>query len=511
MVEQTNNKTIAKNTMFLYFRMMVTMVISLYTSRVVLQILGIDNYGIYQAVGGIVGFLSFLNNALATGSSRFLTYGLGEGNIEKLKNIFSTVLTAHIGLAFLIVLVAETVGMWFLYHKLVIPADRMDAAVFTFHLSVLTAFFSLTQVPYNATIIAHERMNIYAYLSIADAVCKLLIVYALTIGNIDKLKLYATLLCLLQLCIMTFYRLYCSRQFQEARFRFYFEKDVFKEIASFSGWSLFSQTSIALNNQGVLLLLNMFFSPAVVAARAISIQVNIHAHQLVTNFQTAAVPQIVKLYASKEYDESKKLLLQTCRFSYYLMLIISLPVCLIAEPLLQLWLGVVPEYTVVFLQIIIVQSLFQIFDTTFYYALYAKGRLKENALLSPSLGFIQFPIVFILFKAGYSPVTLSWASFVVYAILGFVVKPILVTTIADYKWRDILSVFYPCLKVTVGSLPVPLFVYFSLNDFRNYFLSILIITIFSIASVLFSCWFFGLDTSMRNKLIEIIRIKLHMK
>jgi O-antigen/teichoic acid export membrane protein len=503
----TNNKTIAKNTLLLYFRMVVTMIISLYTSRVVLQILGVDDFGIYQAVGGIVGFLSFINNALATGSSRFLTYGLGEGNLEKLKKVFSTVLTAHIGLALIIVVIAETAGLWFLYNKLVIPEGRLEAAIYTFHISILTAFFTLTQIPYNATIIAHEKMNIYAYMSIVDAVLKLLIVYMLAIGGIDKLKLYATLLCFLQVGIMTFYRLYCSKRFQEAKFRIYFEKKIFCEIAAFSGWSLFAQTSIALNNQGVLLLLNMFFSPAVVAARAISIQVNMHAHQLVSNFQTAAVPQIVKRYAAKDYEGSKNLLLLTCKFSYYLMLCISLPVCLVAKDLLNLWLGVVPNYTVIFLQIIIVQTLFQIFDTTFYYALYAKGQLRENALISPTLGFIQFPIVYFLFKNGYSPVALSWASFIVYAILGFIVKPILVTKIVNYKWSDIFSTYYPCFKVTIGSLPIPLVVYFLVSDFQSPFLTILIISIFSVASVMCSCWIFGLSTSEKIKLVEVIRSK----
>ena len=314
---ESNNKTIAKNTLLLYFRMIVTMVISLYTSRVILQVLGVDDYGIYQSVGGIVGFLAFLNAALATGSSRFLTFGLGKGDADGLKKIFSTTLSAHLCLALIIVLVAETAGLWFLYHKLIIPPERMDAAVYTFHLSILTAFFTLTQVPYNATIIAHERMNVYAYVSIFDAVARLLIVCLLLIGNIDKLKLYATLLTLLQIGILLFYRYYCSRHFPEARFKISFDKKIFKEIASFSGWSLFANSAYALSNQGILVLLNMFFAPAVVTARSISLQVNMAANQLVTNFQTAVNPQIVKRYAAGNLSGSKELLLQTARFSYF--------------------------------------------------------------------------------------------------------------------------------------------------------------------------------------------------
>ena len=250
---QGSNKTIAKNTIFLYFRMMVTMIISLYTSRVILKVLGVDDFGIYQAVGGIVGFMSFINNALSTGSSRFITFGLGENNSEKLKKIFATTFTCHVVLAVLIILVAETVGLWFLHHKMVISPDRMLAAEWVYQLSILTSFFTLTQVPFNACIIAHERMTVFAYISIVEAILKLVVVYVLTIGDIDKLVLYASLLCLLQVGIIIFYIYYCVRNFSEARMRLQIEKGVFSEILGFSGWSLFANGSIALNSQGILI------------------------------------------------------------------------------------------------------------------------------------------------------------------------------------------------------------------------------------------------------------------
>lgn len=506
-----NNKIIVKNTLLLYFRMLVTMVISLYTSRVILHVLGVDDFGIYQAVGGIVGFLAFINNALGTGSSRFLTYGLGEGDADKLRRIFSTTLSAHLILAVIIVIIAETAGLWFLYNKMEIPAERFSAALYTFHLSIITAFFTLTQVPYNACIIAHERMNVYAYVSIFDAVSKLLIVYALNIGDYDKLKLYATLLCLLQVGIMTFYRFYCIRHFSESKYKFGIDNSLFREIASFSGWSLFANASIALNNQGILILLEMFFSPAVVAARAISIQVNMAANQLVTNFQTAANPQIVKLYAEKSYEGSKQLLLQTTRFSYYLMFLMSLPICLVAPQLLQLWLGIVPEYTVIFLQIIIIQSLFQIFDTSFYRALYAKGQLRENAILSPTLGFIQFPVVYVLFQLGCSPVVLSWTSLIVYALLGLIIKPILVIKIVDYTWEDVLSVFIPCLKVTLASLPLAILAYVFLHENSSLLLSFGGITVVCLVSVLLASWFVGMDADTRRNIINILLSKIKYK
>jgi O-antigen/teichoic acid export membrane protein len=474
---------------------------------VVLKILGVDDYGIYQAVGGVVGFLGFLNNALGTGTSRFITFGLGEGDKDKLKKIFSTTLTVHICLAVIIVVLAETIGLWFLYNKLVIPDNRFEASLVVYHLSIITAFFSLTQVPYGACIIAHEKMSIYAYVSIVDAVLKLLIVYLLGIGDVDKLKLYALLLCLIQVGEIVFYRVYCVRRFEESKFKFLIDKPILKEIAAFSGWSLFAGCSIALNSQGILMLLNMFFSPAVVAARSISLQVNHAVNQFVTNFQTAANPQIVKLYAAKDYEGSKRLLLQTTKFSYYLMLLLCLPVCFCAEELLGIWLEEVPEYTVIFLQIIIVQGLFNVFDTSFYRALYAKGQLRENALISPMLGLIRFPIIYLMFKNGFSPVALSWASLITYAILGLIVKPLLVIKIVDYTWKDIFSVFVPCLKVTVVALPIPLLLCNNI-PIDNRLVYIVLMSGLCVLAVGLAAWFLGTDAAMREKVVEIARKKI---
>ena len=504
-----NNKTIAKNTIFLYIRMMVTMIISLYTSRVVLQVLGIDDYGIYQAVGGIVGFLSFLNGALSTGSSRFITYGLGEGNLEKLKKIFNTTLTIHVVLAVLVMIIAETAGYWFLHNKLIIPPERMTAALWVFHFSILTVFFTITQVPYNASIIAHENMKVFAYVSIIEAVSKLLIVYLLLIGDFDKLILYAILQFVISASILVFYRVYCSKKYQEVRFKLELDRPIFKEIVSFSGWSLFANSAIALNNQGVLILLNMFFSPAVVAARSISIQVEMAAYQFMTNFQTATVPQIVKRYAQGDYDGSKSLLLEMTKYSFYLMLLLAVPIYFSAEQLLSLWLVEVPPYTVVFLQIIIIQSLFQVFDTSFYKALYAKGRLKENALLSPTCLMINFVVVYFLFKMGLSPVALSWSTVVCYAVIGLVIKPILLSKIVNYTWKDVYSTIGPCLKVAFFSLPLPFVIdlYLKTLDLST-LCSFVIMVLTSLASVAGIVWIMGLTPEMRHKLVEIVRKKI---
>jgi len=505
----SDNKRIAKNTIYLYIRMILTMLIALYTSRIILEKLGVDDYGIYNAVGGIVGFLSFLNSALATGSSRFLTFELGVGDEEKLKKTFSSLLTVHIILAVIVVLIAETVGLWFLYHKMVIPPDRIQAAVFAYHISILTAVLTITQVPYNASIISHERMNVYAYASIYEVCAKLGICYLLGYGRVDRLILYAILIFLVQASLIVFYRFYCRYHFPETKYCFSWDKNILKPVLAFSGWSLFADGTTALSKQGVLILLNMFFAPAVVSARAISLQVNGAANQLVNNFRTAVNPQVVKLYAAKDYEGSKKLLLFSTNVSYYLMLMISLPLIFLADPILHIWLGDnVPEYTTIFLQIVIAQSLFQVFDRSFYVPLYAKGQLKENAILTPLIDFLPFPIVFVMFKIGYSPVTLSWAYLVSSAIIGLIVKPVLIIKLVDYTWREILSVFIPCLRVTIIAviLSVICFITIPQTSAWLFVTEALIMILFTVIS----SYFFGLDKAMRER-IRLFIIQRYQK
>lgn len=504
----SDNKRIAKNTIYLYFRMILTMLIALYTSRVILEKLGVDDFGIYNAVGGIVGFLSFLNSALATGSSRFLTFELGTGDAEKLKRTFSSLLTAHIILAGIIVILSETIGLWFLYHKMVIPPERMKAAIYVFHISILTSVLSITQVPYNATIISHEKMSIYAYVSIFEVVAKLCICYLIGIGNGDKLIVYAILIFLVQALLIIFYRVYCRYNFAEAKYNFLWDKTILKPILAFSGWSLFADGTTALSKQGVLILLNMFFTPAVVSARAISLQVNSAANQLVNNFRTAVNPQVVKLYAAKDYEGSKQLLLFSTNISYYLMLMISLPLIFLADPILHFWLGNnVPEYTTIFLQIVIAQSLFQVFDRSFYVPLYAKGQLKENAILTPLFDFLPFPVVYILFRMGYSPVALSWAYLVSSMIIGLIVKPALIVKYVSYTWSEIFSVFLPCLRVTIFATIISLLCYLFIpqSSVGVYIIEALLMMAISLGI----SYFLGLDKSMRERIKRFIIEKFH--
>lgn len=508
MDSQSTNTTIAKNTIFLYVRMLIIMVVTLYTSRVILQALGIDDYGLYQAVGGVVGFLAFISNALAGSTSRFITFALGKGDSEELKNTFATTLTSHLIIGLFIVLIAETIGIWYVYNKMVIPEERFAAAIIVYQISILTAFITIIQVPYYAEVIAHEKMSVFAYVGIVEAVGKLGIVYLLSIGSIDKLVLYAILLFIVQFGIFGFYVLYSRRNFEESEFRLTFDKTLFGQIFSFSGWSLFANGAIALSNQGILLLLNLFFTPAVVAARSISLQVNSVANQFVGNFRTAANPQIVKRYAAGDLAGSKNLLLESTKFSYYLMLLIAVPLFFLADPLLHLWLVEVPDFTVVFLQLVVIQSLFQVFDTSFYTALYAKGRIKENAILSPLVVFVCFPIVYLLFKSGASPVALSWAYLVCYALLGLVIKPILLNRICDYNWKEILSVFWVCFVVTIVAVPIPFAIYHYIGV--ETLGGSVIVLVASVVVVAVTVWVLGLTKSMRVRLLQAVKSRIQL-
>lgn len=499
----SGGNSITKNTIFLYIRMLLVMGVSLYTSRVVLHALGVEDYGIYQAVGGIVGFLAFLNSALGTGTSRFLAYELGRGDLCKLKRTFSTLLTAHLLLAVIIVIISEIVGPWFIANKLNLPAQRMNAAVWCFHISIATTFFSLIMLPYNACVIAHEKMAFFAYVSIAEVILKLGIVYLLRVAPFDRLIFYALLLLVVQVLLLFVYIAYTMSRYDETRGGLQFDRAIFKPIVSFSGWNLLSNGSIALNSQGILLLLGVFFSPAVVTARSISIQVNSAINQFINNIRTAVTPAVVKQYASGNKTAAESLCVSSAKYAYFLMLTLCLPACLVTPFLLKIWLGVVPEYTVIFVRLIIIQCLFQAFDTSLYTALYAVGRLKENALLSPLLGFVQFPVIYLLFRAGCSPVVLSWSNLIVYVLLGLVVKPILVVKVAQYDWRNLYAMYKNCLMVTVAILPVTLGLYCVL-DMSSWQANLILI----IASLLVSLpciYFIGLDQAMRNKVMSYMK------
>ena len=509
MSNQSNNKRIAKNTVFLYIRMIITMVVSLFTTRVVLQTLGVEDYGIYQTIGGFVMLLGYLNGALSAGSSRFLTYELGTGNASKLIVTFSSVFWVHLIFAGIVLFIGETVGLWFVYNKLNIPEVRMSAAIWAYHLSIITTVFTITQVPYSASIISHERMNVYAYTSVIDAILKLVIVYLIIISPIDKLVFYSILLCVQTVGMMCFYRWYCVRRFSESRIIAVFDRTIVKSVLSYSGWNVFATTSVALCSQGLTVITNMFFNPGVVAARAVANTVNQTANQFVNNFRTAVNPQIVKQYAAQNFDGSKSLLLSSTKYSFYLFYLIALPVCLSAEFILKLWLGQVPEYAVQYLQLAILTSLFGVFDLSFYTGLYAKGQIRENSIVSSSFFFIAFVLTFVLFKLGMSPLVSGWMLLFSQIIIALIVKPIMLVKIVNYNYREIMMIFKNCFLVFIISAPLPLLLMvYKDNICYNYYLRELVVCLFAIICALITIWFVGLDKDMRQKLIGVVKSKL---
>lgn len=495
-----NNKRIAKNTMFLYFRMILIMGVTLYTSRVILDKLGVEDYGLYQVVGGVVGILSFLNGTLGTGTSRFLTFELGTGNENKLKRTFSTAFYTHAILALIVIAIMETGGLWFLYHKLMIPMGRMDACFWVFQLSLFTTFMAITQVPYTSVIMAHERMGVYAYISIYEAVSKLAICYLLSLSPIDKLIFYAIMIAFVQLTVILFYRLYAMRNFQESTLCFIFDKKILKSLLGFTGWNITANLAETLKLQGFLVLINMFFSPVIVASQAIANQVAQAMMQFINNFRTAINPQIIKLYASGERAASKKLTLDTTIYCFDMILMLGLPAIIVMDKLMHIWLVEVPEYAVVFTQWIIIRRIIGTFSASFYIPMMAANKLKVNSIAAVFTGIGEFILIYFLFKLGFGPMWIQYIGVVVSIAYSMGVKPYVLYKDIDYSLKEMGECYMTCLKVAVLSCAISIPIVFFMGDsiyftFLKAFVSFL--------SVIFASYIF-MDTLTRKKLVGLV-------
>lgn len=354
----STNKTIAKNTLFLYFRMLLIMGVSLYTSRVVLRELGVSDYGIYSLVGGFIALFGFLNTAMSTATQRYLTFDLGSNDVERLQKTFSATLTIHIGIALLVLLLAETIGLWYVNCKMIFPVERTFAVNIVYQFSIATSLLTIIQVPYNALIIARERMSVYAYVSIVEVFLKLGLVFLLVFFNSDKLIMYAILTFILALGIRLFYQFYCRKHYKESHYKFYWDKVYYKELISYSSWNLLGQSANLLSTQGISVLFNLFFGATINATISIANQVNAAVYGFVSNFQLAFNPQITKTFAKNDLITHKKLLLTSSKLSLVIMSVLASPILLFTKSLLELWLGSnLPEYVVQFVQIVLLYSL----------------------------------------------------------------------------------------------------------------------------------------------------------
>ena len=404
-ITQQGNKRILKNTLLLYFRMLLTVGIGLYTSRVVLQNLGVEDYGIYNVVGGIVAVLSFFNGTLNTASTRFINVSLANNDILEQRRLFSSILLCNVGLALFVVLLAETVGLYFLFHKMQIPEERMFAAVVVYQVSLITVAINLVCIPYNAAIIAHEKMKAFAYMAVFDAFAKLGIAFCLTITyEWDKLIVYAILLLGVQLVNRVVYATYCHRYFPDTKWLY--KKDIrqIKRLACFISWSAYGSVVSVSITQGVNILLNMFCGPAVNAARGIAVQVQQTLYQFQTNFQTAINPQMMKAVAVGDFENSQRLLLFSSKFSFFLMSVLCIPFISATQMILNIWLGSnnVPLHTAAFVKIILIMSIWQSLANPLRIVNQAEGNIKKFQILECTWLFLIVPLSLVALKMGFA-------------------------------------------------------------------------------------------------------------
>jgi O-antigen/teichoic acid export membrane protein len=502
MTATNDNKRIAKNTTMLYFRMMFNMLVTLYTSRIILNALGVNDFGIYNVVGGIVVMFSFLNSAMGAATSRFLIFELGKKDHIQLKKVFNASLSSHIGIALFVFLLAETVGLWFLTHKLVIPQDRMGAALWVYQFSILSAMVTLTQVPYNALIIAHEKMNIYAYVSVLDTMLKLLIAYLLVISNFDKLKFYAVLVFLVFSIIALIYRFYCMKHYAESAIAFKWDKKLYKELFSFSIWELYGGFALMGMGQGLNMLLNMFFGPAVNAARGIAFQVQGAVLGFGDNFITAVKPQIIKLYAENNIKQMMNLVFSSSKYSLFLTFFLTLPLLLETPFVLDVWLKTVPDYTVSFCRLILVNNLIWSMRNPIVTCFHAVGQLKIANLVCGSLFYLIVIVSYFCLKSGLAPDSIFIVTIVV-SVMVQVAELLLLKLFIRYSVKEyVIKVVGRCILVMAASAIIP---YFLCTMLESGFTRFITIGFASVFAVMISVFTLGIDSETRG--LVVLKVK----
>lgn len=503
-----SNKRIAKNTLMLYVRMLFTMIVSLYTSRVVLNTLGVSDYGIYNVVGGVVTMFTFLNGAMSSATQRYLNFDIGQHNSGHLKTVFRTAMQIHFLISIIVLVLGETIGLWFVCTQLNIPSGRMSAAIWVYQFSIFSCIVSIISLPYTADIIAHERMGAFAYISIFDVTMKLLIVYLLVLADFDKLKFYALLLFCVQVLDRIIYNIYCKHHFAEVNFSFCIEKPLFKEMSSFAGWSLWGNIAAVLFTQGVNILLNMFFGPVVNAARGIAVQVQGVVRGFVDNIQTAVNPQITKSYAADNLERMHKLIFASSKFCFFLLFLIVLPLSIEAKRVLTVWLKIVPDHTVWFLRLILCIMLIETLANPFVIANQATGKVKVYQAITGGILLLIIPIAYIVLKFGGDPESV----FVVHlsiVIIAQVARILLMRPLIHLKIRTyIRKVIVPILAVVIVSPIFPLFLYLNTKENVSSFFGVCILCVFCTFATVY---FLGVNKSERTMMIEKVRTILHKK
>lgn len=437
-----NNKRIAKNTFYLYLRMMLLMCINFYTSRIVLQSLGIEDYGVYNAVGGFISMFSMVSASLSTAISRYITYVMGLGDKDRLRKVFSTSVIVQLLLCALLFLLIQGIGVWFLNHKMTIPVGREIAANWVLQFSLVTFVINMLSVPYNAVLIAHERMSAFAYIGILESIATLGIALLLQISPIDMLTFYAFLMCLVALVIRMVYGIYCSNHFEETRGKIVFDKIQLREMLSFAGWNFIGVTSGVLRSQGINILFNIYIGPVVNAARGIAMQVFNAVNKFSGSFYTAVQPQITKSYAAKNYATSNMLACNSCRLAFFLLMLICLPILAETSFLLDIWLITYPEHTIAFIRIIILFCMLEAFSQPLIYLMLATGNIKKYQIVVGTICLLNFPFAWMLVYLGCSP-ELVQSTTILFSFMALVVRISMLKRMtnlpAKYFWINTFS------------------------------------------------------------------------
>ena len=481
------------------------MAVTLFTSRVVLNALGVVDFGIYNVVGGVVTMMGVLNGAMSVSTTRYLTFELGKGDHLRLKYVFSTCLTIFMILSAIVIVLAETVGLWFLNNKMVIPEDRMMAANWVYQFAILSAVSSLMTNPYNATIIAYERMNIYAYVGIMEVLLKLGVVYLLLIIPSDRLATYGFLILLSHVIVTSIYIIYCLRHFIETHYKFYWENSLVKELVNYSGWNLFGSASDLVKGQGLNILLNMFFNPAVNAARGIAYQINSAITQFFTNFYTAVRPQITKYYAQGNVEDMMRLVFRSSKFSFYLIMFISMPIVIETPFIVNLWLGQLPDYVVPFTRLIIIISAVDAMSTPLMTVAHATGNIRFYQFAVGTMKMLNLPISYIFLKLGYSPLAVFYISLTISTICLFMRVWIVRRLISFPVKAYIVQVFGSCLLVYLVALAIPVATNLLLDDSID---NVVIVCLLCVLSSLAAIYGIGLNVQEREFAIIIIKKKI---
>jgi len=499
------DKRIAKNAVMLYVRMFLTMIVGLYTSRVVLAVLGVEDYGTYGVVGGIVATIGFVNSSMSGATSRFLTFELGKGDEKRLADTFSSALMIHIGIALLVLILAETVGLWFLNHKLVIPAGRMPAAQWVYQLSIASAMLWITQAPYNATIIAHERMDVYASVEILNAVLKLLIVYLLSIGNFDKLILYAVLVFLVSALVRMIYRIYCVRHFQESHVHWVWDKSILNPMLVYSGWNLYGALCLTTRQQGTNFLINIFFGVVFNAASSVATTIQGVVKGFTYSSTMAFRPQIVKHYAQKNFAEMLRLMKSAMSLCIFLSLLVSIPLFVEIHYVMDLWLVNPPVMAVEFVRLLIVSAFFALITLIFTIGIEATGYNRQMNIYTGSVFLLTIPVMYVCFKLGcgvlYSYYCILGANILIFLSNMIICKRLVPELrLMEYVWM----LFKTAIVVAVSLLPV-LYVNHVLEE--SFLRLVINVTVLLVVLSVLSYWLILDDSSrlyIRTKVLAVV-------